>query len=342
MMTDLSTPANEIFSDTGTGIPVSQSISEIIHGFIIERMPEPGQPLADAALHHFAAPGKMLRAKMALRAADSLKVDRPAALHWAAAIEVLHNASLIHDDICDGDRLRRGRPAVWSVYGRDVALTLGDWLVALSFELAAEAAQRSQTPMLVKILATHMKTTTIGEAREFDVRPVRDWAYYLQGAGDKTAPLLTAPLEGVAAMALHGRAAATIGDCFRALGNAYQIANDILNFSGADGANTCGSDLGRRAPNGVVVLFRQSLDVAGKADFDSWYASGSADGLDRWVDAVRRSPALGEAARRMDSLLEDATFYAERLPAELVAVIAPIQQLLQQVCLKSVASLNKG
>jgi geranylgeranyl pyrophosphate synthase len=284
----------------------------------------------------------MLRAKMALRAADFLKVDRTAALHWAVAIEVLHNASLIHDDICDGDRLRRGRLAVWSAYGRDVALTLGDWLVALSFELAAEAAQRSQTPMLVKILATHMKTTTIGEAREFDVRPVKDWDHYLQGAGDKTAPLLTAPLEGVAAMALHGGAAPTIGDCFRALGNAYQIANDILNFSGGDGANTCGSDLGRRAPNGVVVLFRQSLDVATKADFDNWYASGSPEGLDLWVDELRRSPALGEAARRMESLLDDATDYADRLPAELVVVITPIQQLLQQVCLKSVASLNKG
>ena len=249
---------------------------------------------------------------------------------------------MIHDDICDGDRLRRGRLAVWSVYGRDVALTLGDWLVALSFELAAEAAQRSQTPMLVKILATHMKTTTIGEAREFDVRPVKDWNHYLQGAGDKTAPLLTAPLEGVAAMALHGGAAPTIGDCFRALGNAYQIANDILNFSGGDGANTCGSDLGRRAPNGVVVLFRQSLDATVKVDFDDWYASGSPDGLDRWVDELRRSPALGEAARRMDNLLEDATGYADRLPAELVAVITPIQQLLQQVCVKSVASLNRG
>ena len=341
-MTDLSTPANQIFQGSATGIPVSQSTSELIHGFIIERMPQPGQPLADAALHHFAAPGKMLRAKMALRAADFLKVDRPAALHWAAAIEVLHNASLIHDDICDGDRLRRGRPAVWSVYGRDVALTLGDWLVALSFELAAEAAQRSQTPMLVKILATHMKTTTIGEAREFDVQPVRDWNHYLQGAGDKTAPLLTAPLEGVAAMALHGGASSSIGDCFRALGNAYQIANDILNFSGGDGANTCGSDLGRRAPNGVVVLFRQSLDDSRRAAFDSWYASGSPDGLDQWVEELRRSSAPAEAARLMNGLLNDASCCAARLPAELVAVITPIQQLLQQVCLKSVASLKKG
>jgi hypothetical protein len=91
-----------------------------------------------------------------------------------------------------------------------------------------------------------------------------------------------------------------------------------------------------------VVLFRQSLDAAARADFDSWYASGSPDGLDQWVEALRGSSALAEAARRMDSLLDDATFYAERLPAELVAVITPIQQLLQQVCLKSVASLKKG
>ena len=341
-MTDLSTSAKDIFSKSGTGLPASQSTAEIIHGFIIERMPKVGEPLSEAALHHFASPGKMLRAKMALQAADHLSVDRYAALHWAAAIEVLHNASLIHDDICDGDRLRRERPAVWSVYGRDVALTLGDWLVALSFELAAEAAQRAQTPMLVKILATHMKTTTDGEAREFDVQPVQDWGHYLKGAGDKTAPLLTAPLEGVAAMALHSGAAPIIGDCFRALGNAYQIANDILNFSGGDGANTCGSDLGRRAPNGVVVLFRQQLDSQSQARFDDWYACGASEDLEIWVDELRASDAPAEAARRMESLLGDATVYAGRLPTELSAVITPIQQLLQQVCLKSVASLNKG
>ena len=187
-----------------------------------------------------------------------------------------------------------------------------------------------------------MKTTTDGEAREFDVQPVRDWDHYLKGAGDKTAPLLTAPLEGVAAMALHGGAAPIIGDCFRALGNAYQIANDILNFSGGDGANTCGSDLGRRAPNGVVVLFRQQLAEARRREFDDWYACGTSEGLASWVDELRASGAPAEAARRMESLLEDATAYAGRLPTELSAVITPIQQLLQQVCLKSVASLKKG
>ena len=341
-MTDLSKPAKNILTDPGAGGAISRSTSEVIHTFISERLPAPGQPLSDAAAHHFMAPGKMLRAKMALRAADALKVDRAAAMHWAAAIEVLHNASLIHDDICDGDRLRRGRPAVWSLYGRDVALTLGDWLVALAFELAAEAAQRAQTPMLVKILATHMKTTTIGEAREFDISPVASWEDYLEGAGDKTAPLLTAPLEGVATMALHGNAAATIGNCFRALGNAYQIGNDILNFSGGDGANTSGSDLRRRAPNGVIVLFRATLDDQQRVDFDLWYANGSDDGFEIWLTAVLHSSALGDAAVRMNALMVRAEAYADTLPSELADVIAPIQQLLQQVCVKSVASLNQA
>ena len=341
-MTDLSKPTKNILTDSGAGGAISHSTSEAIHVFIAERLPAVGQPLSKAAAHHFMAPGKMLRAKMALRAADALKVDRAAAMHWAAAIEVLHNASLIHDDICDGDRLRRGRPAVWSVFGRDVALTLGDWLIALAFELAAEAAQRSQTPMLVKILATHMKTTTIGEAREFDISPVVSWDAYLQGAGDKTAPLLTAPLEGVATMALHGNSATAIGQCFRALGNAYQIGNDILNFSGGDGANTCGSDMLRRAPNGVVVLFRATLDDESRTAFDAWYASGDEPGFDGWLAAILDSSAAGEAARRMTALMARAGECADKLPAELSVVIKPIQQLLQQVCVKSVASLDQA
>ena len=57
--------------------------------------------------------------------------------------------------------------------------------------------------MLVKILAKHMATTTAGEAAEFSIQSSYSWDSYLRIAGDKTAPLLTAPLEGIAAMALH-------------------------------------------------------------------------------------------------------------------------------------------
>ena len=201
-----------------------------LHGFICDRLLENETTLSLAAQYHFEKPGKMLRAKMALHAASILKVNDAAALHWAAAIEILHNASLIHDDICDNDLLRRDRPSIWSKYGPNVALTLGDWLVALAFELAAEAGQRAQTPLLVKILAQHMATTTAGEASEFSLDKGLEWDRYIEIASDKTAPLLTAPLEGVAAMALRVDASSSIGTYFRSLGAAYQIANDIMNF----------------------------------------------------------------------------------------------------------------
>lgn len=339
-MTDLSPMVSGHPAGDAADSLARASTNDQLVKFIMSRLPKPGQPLAEAAAHHFAKTGKMLRARMALRAAYLLNVDRAAALHWAVAVEVLHNASLIHDDICDGDQLRRGRPAVWAKYGRDVALTLGDWMIALSFELAAEAAQRSQTPMLVKILASHMKTTTLGEACEFDVQRSCSWHAYLQIAADKTAPLLTAPLEGVVAMALHGGATATIGAYFRCLGNAYQIANDILNFKGDDGAETTGSDLGRRAPNAVIVLFREAMDEPTKADFDSWYVSGCNVDLGAWQHQIIASSAMHTAAKRMHAMLGESEQLAASLPAELVEVIAPVQQMLQQVCQKSATALT--
>ena len=314
--------------------------ADTLHNFILCRLPKPETALAEAARHHFAKPGKMLRAKMALRAAKILKIDTAAALHWAVAIEVLHNASLIHDDICDGDQLRRGRLSIWSKYGRNVALTLGDWLIALAFELAAEAAQRAHTPSLVKILAQHMATTTAGEAAEFSLHTGLDWERYLEIAADKTAPLLTAPLEGVAAMALHGNAGAAIGSYFRNLGTAYQIANDILNFRALDGAADLGSDLARRAPNAVVVQYRQSLCAERLSAFDAWCVSGSVENLKSLQDNILHSDALALSAHEMHNALEKTALCAQALPVGLIEAISPVQALLTQVCMRSVAPVN--
>ncbi len=314
--------------------------SKNLVNFIASRLPNVNQPLEAAAVHHFRNPGKMLRAKMALRASHLLNVDKAAALHWAIAIEVLHNASLIHDDICDGDQLRRGQPAVWSKYGRDIALALGDWLIALSFELAAEAAQRSNTLILLKLLARHMKTTTMGEAREFNFQGTCSWQNYLDISADKTAPLFIAPLEGAAAMALHDVTSKAIGSYFRCLGNAYQVANDILNFKGDDGAVSSGSDLIRRAPNAVIVIFREGLDDFTRARFDSWYVSGNQDDYLKWQTEINASSAMNVAAVRMQSLIDDSKRLAEKLPVELIEIVIPIQQMLQHQCQKSTGMLK--
>ena len=276
---------------------------------------------------------------MALKAGYLLDVDQAAALHWAIAVEMMHNASLIHDDICDGDLFRRGRPTVCTKFGNNVALALGDWLVALSFEIAAEAAQRSQTPMLVKILATHMKITTLGQASEFDIQRSYSWQNYLQISANKTAPLLSAPLDGILTMSLHGDVIANIASYFRRLGIAYQIANDILNFLGNDGAVAAGSDLRRRAPNAVIVIYREELDDPTKDNFDNWFLSRCNVDLETWQRKITDSSALHIAAKEMFAMLQESERMITSLPVELTEVINPVHQMLRNICQKPVDAM---
>ena len=339
-MNELVTSLSGSLDSISSSSTISSDDRQIVHNFILSRLPQAGEPLSSAASHHFENPGKMLRARMVMRGAYLLNVDHNAAIRWATAIELLHNASLVHDDICDGDKLRRGQQAVWAKFGRHVALTLGDWLIALSFELASEAAQIAKTPKLVTLLARHMATTTAGEAMEFESDRGYDWDRYLQIAADKTAPLLTAPLQGVAIMALDARAEMVIASYFRYLGKAYQIANDIMNFDGQDGAKSVGSDLARRAPNAVTLSFRDGLTPAKQTKFDVWYEAGDNAALTDWQLAIRQSDAMQRAGRCMLTILDDAEAKAESLSVEIYEVISPVHALLKRVCLNAVKNLK--
>src|SRR5687767_11384745 len=79
--------------------------------------PDAGDPAGAIAAEHVATGGKRLRARLALAAADALGARAGDAVGWAAACELLHNATLLHDDIEDGDRARRGQPTAWVRHG---------------------------------------------------------------------------------------------------------------------------------------------------------------------------------------------------------------------------------
>src|SRR6056297_2071568 len=95
--------------------------------------------LGEALDHHFAAAGGFGRARLALDASEALGLDRSIAISLAVACELLHNASLVHDDLQDRDELRRGQLAVWARFGEDVAISVGDFLLTRAFEVAAAA-----------------------------------------------------------------------------------------------------------------------------------------------------------------------------------------------------------
>ncbi len=66
--------------------------------------------------------------------------------------------------MCDDDATRRGRPSVWSIYGRNTALALGDWLIAQSFAYATKSAEIGNAPVLMQLLSQHILATTKGQA----------------------------------------------------------------------------------------------------------------------------------------------------------------------------------
>jgi geranylgeranyl pyrophosphate synthase len=331
-MNELSTSLDRSLENTMLSPSICFPNKDAVHNLIISRLPTHDKPLGKAAAHHFSKPGKMLRAKMAVHGAEALNLNQLAASRWAAAVEVLHNASLIHDDICDGDKLRRGHQAVWAKFGRNAALTLGDWLIALSFEFAAEAAEIARAPRLMRILAQHMSRTTAGEAMEFELDSGLNWKSYLSIAADKTAPLLTAPLQGIAVIAGDQNAEQTIFNYFRDLGEAYQIGNDIANFYGSDGAKLIAGDLARRAPNAVTLSFIDELAANDRLIFEQWYKSGDTKYLAKWRDSILHSNAIGAASDRMFATLGRAEQKATRLSAEFSDVITPVQGPIVQAC----------
>jgi len=303
-----------------------------IHSLILNSLPVADEPLGQAAHHHFEDPGKMLRAGLALSTGKAFGILPEACMNWAAAIEVLHNASLIHDDISDGDTVRRGRPSIWAAFGRDTALALGDWLIALSFEFAAKAAIAGGNPNLVATLSHHMKDTTTGQAMEFETRGYPDWSYYRQIIRGKTAPLFIAPVEGMALLAGRNDIVEPITQYFNAVGTAYQVANDILNILGTDGAINPASDLARRAPNGVIVTFRNLLVGKEAREFDAWLLSGDQSQVATWYHQLLQSSAIKVTTELMNGILRDAENKASVVPHELSHIVQPIQKLLTSIC----------
>jgi 4-hydroxy-3-methylbut-2-en-1-yl diphosphate reductase len=248
------------------------------------------QPLAPGAPR---AGGKQLRATLALlayRAAagepgeQPLPLGSPAdptpdlhpVLPLAAAVELLHNWSLVHDDIEDGDRTRRGRPALWALCGEAQAINVGDCMYALAFRAVARLGDRGVPDHVVGQLTAGLARAaveiTLGQMRDLTLETTVDVDddAYVEMIRSKTAALLSYCTWGGALVA---RASATsptrkgdggsddptvrrLGDFGRALGLAFQVRDDVLGIWGDsdDTGKPTDGDIVRRKKTLPVVL----------------------------------------------------------------------------------------
>jgi geranylgeranyl diphosphate synthase type I len=238
----------------------------------------------DATFHPVAnAAGKRLRPVLLLLACEAQGGDWQQALPAAAAIELLHNFTLIHDDIEDHDNVRRGRPALWSVWGEPQAINAGDALFTLAYESLLNLESTGLPPALI-MRAVNRYTTTILKITEgqcLDIAFERESAVtepkYLTMVTKKTAVLigLAAKLGGIIAGALEAHVDA-LREFGEALGIAFQMQDDLLGLWGnpEQTGKPIGSDLRNRkktlpilhgvahSPEFGILLAEETLDDA--------------------------------------------------------------------------------
>lgn len=204
------------------------AVSHQIHQLLDERL------LGPMLAQHLSSGGKRLRAQLALSACAALGCPEEDAVRWAAACELLHNASLILDDLQDGDRLRRGQPALWVRAGRRQALNAGCLALFLPAEsiglIAAPEATRWRLSRALSAAAADMAR---GQAEELALvwSDCPRWDDYEQAALGKTAALFRLPVEGAALLAGAAPAvAARLARPFARAGLLFQILDDLLDL----------------------------------------------------------------------------------------------------------------
>jgi geranylgeranyl diphosphate synthase, type I len=198
--------------------------------------------------------GKRLRPRLVLEVADEEGGRLEDALEAACAVEILHEFSLIHDDIEDGDTLRRGRETLWSRYGTAQGINSGDALCAVAYLTLLDGsstrpAERT-VAMTLALQEAHLAMCA-GQGRDiaFETEARVTMEDYRAMIGGKTAALFGAACEiGALAAGAGIERARAYADLGRAYGNAFQIEDDVLGIWGesATTGKPAGADLAKR------------------------------------------------------------------------------------------------
>jgi geranylgeranyl pyrophosphate synthase len=258
--------------------------------------------VAEIGREAFAAGGKRLRPLLCYLASPD-EADPPVAA--ALAVELVHMATLVHDDLIDGAEFRRGSPAVWSAYGSGPARAAGDYLFARAF---AELATL-RDPWAIDVLSAATLCLARGEAmqRRQTHDPDTTAEAYLERCALKTGKLFEA-----ACLLGAGPRRPELGEFGLALGIAFQIADDILDCTGEtiETGKVAGTDLREGTPTLPLLLAAQEDPVVRRA-----LAGGSLDGALVRVAATgalehSRHVAL-EYAARARSFLDGERRYEE-------------------------------
>lgn len=304
-----------------------------VHGRAVEEFlraqipPEQSPYLSDGAWYQISSGGKRLRPALCLITCEALRGDVRGALPFAAATEILHNFLLIHDDIEDGDTMRRDKPTLWVHVGVPNAINVADYLIARAYRLILDAPLAAEVNLrLASTFSMAFERTVEGQALDINLRGRTDVTIetYHRIVQLKTAYYLALPWVGGAIVAgVDERAVDALWELGRCLGPAFQIRDDVIDLTQGKGrGGEVGCDLKEGKPS---ILFAYALERGEGTEAERARlveivskprAETTAEDVDWAIDLFRRTGAIQFAQEEAAALIRRAEEVIETLPLD--------------------------
>ncbi|MET3140007.1 geranylgeranyl pyrophosphate synthase [Undibacterium sp. GrIS 1.2] len=188
--------------------------------------------IRNAAIYHLQSGGQRLRARMALSAGQEIGLSDQDCIYIAASVELLHNASLIHDDVQDGDKYRRGQESVWNKFSIDLAICSGDFYLSAAYGVLCNISKPSLLPRILQLMHGRVSEAIIGQSAELSISANQFMLEtYIQVAMAKSGALLSLPLELTLLIGGHEEMLATAQQACKDFAVGFQIYDDLRDFS---------------------------------------------------------------------------------------------------------------
>lgn len=306
-----------------------QAVDRVIAQRLTTSVPLIGQ----ISQYIIAAGGKRLRPALLLMVSNALGEQRPTKHTLAAVVELIHTATLLHDDVVDESTLRRGRPTANESFGNPASVLVGDFLHTRSFQMMVEAGNMR----ILQVLSDATNVIAEGEVQQLinTHDASLDEAGYLHVIRSKTAKLFEASTQIAAILAGANptieAACATYG---QALGTAFQIIDDVLDYDGdaAEMGKNLGDDLREGKCTLPLIIAMQQATAEDAQVVREAIEQGSTEQLPSILSIVKRTGALDATREAAHNEAMRAIAALQTLPAN--AYTQAMEQLAAQLLLR--------
>jgi len=291
---------------------------EAADGLIHARMSSAVPLIPELTRHLIDSGGKRLRPLLTLAAARLAGYEGDAHAKLAAAVEFIHTATLLHDDVVDESAMRRGKDSANIVWGNKPSVLVGDFLFSRAFQLMVEAGNLE----VLNILAN--ASAVIAEGEVLQLKSANNLGIseqdYLTVVSAKTAALFSAAGEAGAALAGSGRPVVqALRDYGRNLGIAFQLVDDALDYSGRAAlmGKSVGDDFREAKVTLPIILAVRKTDAAARAFWTRVIEDGvqNEGDLTRAIAYVEETGAIRETLARAQAYADGACDALGVLPA---------------------------